>query len=370
MGARRLLTRATFVTLVAAVTVANTLTGPSAAAQPDSIEDQIAAADAELKAAQTRLADTYETFTVAQQRYQDLSAAVSTAQGEVTRTRAEADAATTREQDTRQELDRLASASYRHGTAMFSARAYLGVRDPDELLDRASMLTLLAGEYGDVMDDTRVAVHDKAEADRQAQAALDAAETSRDDASSAKAVAEQAYDTAVATQGEAQAKVARLADRRAALAAQSKAAASDDAGSGAGSGAGSDITGAAVVLPAHGTLTSTYGARWGTVHWGIDIANSIGTPILSAMAGEVISSGPASGFGLWVRVRHAGGLITVYGHINESLVSIGQQVAAGQQIATIGNRGESTGPHLHFEVHEGETKIDPLPWLRGHGVAI
>ncbi|MDQ3789056.1 MAG: M23 family metallopeptidase, partial [Actinomycetota bacterium] len=122
--------------------------------------------------------------------------------------------------------------------------------------------------------------------------------------------------------------------------------------------------------PAVGTLTSTYGARWGTIHYGIDIANSIGTPIFSAMAGEVIDSGPASGFGLWVRVGHDNGLITVYGHINESLVSVGQRVAAGEQIATMGNRGQSTGPHLHFEVHDGGNKIDPLPWLRSHGVNI
>jgi len=125
-----------------------------------------------------------------------------------------------------------------------------------------------------------------------------------------------------------------------------------------------------VVKPAQGTLTSTYGARWGTVHYGIDIANSIGTPILSAMAGTVIDSGPASGFGLWVRVQHANGVITVYGHINESLVSVGQRVSAGQQIATMGNRGQSTGPHLHFEVHQNGSKIDPLPWLRSRGVSI
>ncbi|HEX2166054.1 MAG TPA: M23 family metallopeptidase [Longimicrobiales bacterium] len=69
-------------------------------------------------------------------------------------------------------------------------------------------------------------------------------------------------------------------------------------------------------------------------------------------------------------MRHDNGLITVYGHINESLVGVGQRVAAGEQIATMGNRGQSTGPHLHFEVHQGGSKIDPLPWLRGHGVGI
>lgn len=126
-----------------------------------------------------------------------------------------------------------------------------------------------------------------------------------------------------------------------------------------------------VVLPASGTLTSGFGARWGGLHYGIDIANSIGTPIYSTADGVVAESGPASGFGKWVRVRHHDGTISVYGHINESLVAEGQQVAAGEQIATMGNRGQSTGPHLHFEIwQDGGEKINPLSWLRNHGVSI
>ncbi|MGH3518396.1 MAG: M23 family metallopeptidase [Haloechinothrix sp.] len=117
-------------------------------------------------------------------------------------------------------------------------------------------------------------------------------------------------------------------------------------------------------------ITSTYGQRWGTIHYGLDIANNIGTPIVSVMDGRVISSGPASGFGLWVRVLHDNGIITVYGHINETLVSVGQRVRTGQRIATVGNRGQSTGPHLHFEVHQNGFKIDPLRWLRRNDVSL
>ncbi|CAM2779548.1 Murein DD-endopeptidase MepM/ murein hydrolase activator NlpD [Prescottella defluvii] len=124
-------------------------------------------------------------------------------------------------------------------------------------------------------------------------------------------------------------------------------------------------------LPAHGTYTSSYGARWGTLHAGVDIANAIGTPIYAVADGVVIDSGPAAGFGMWVRLQHADGTITVYGHINDSLVTVGQNVMAGDQIATMGNRGFSTGPHLHFEVHlGGENKIDPLPWLATRGISL
>jgi murein DD-endopeptidase MepM/ murein hydrolase activator NlpD len=123
------------------------------------------------------------------------------------------------------------------------------------------------------------------------------------------------------------------------------------------------------MLPAKGTFTSGYGARWGVFHWGIDLANAIGTPILAAADGVVVESGPASGFGLWVRLRHTDGTTTVYGHINRSLVTEGQQVRAGQKIAEMGNRGNSTGPHLHFEVwNAAGQKINPLIWLRNHGV--
>lgn len=125
------------------------------------------------------------------------------------------------------------------------------------------------------------------------------------------------------------------------------------------------------VKPAEGTFTSGFGARWGTTHYGVDIANAIGTPILSAMDGVVVEAGPASGFGLWVRVQHGDGTITVYGHVNEILVAQGQQVQAGQQIATMGNRGQSTGPHLHFEVWiGGSQKIDPIGWLGERGIGL
>jgi murein DD-endopeptidase MepM/ murein hydrolase activator NlpD len=116
-----------------------------------------------------------------------------------------------------------------------------------------------------------------------------------------------------------------------------------------------------------GAVTSGFGGRWGTVHQGLDIAAPIGTPIHVPMAGVVISSGPASGFGMWVRVQHGDGTITVYGHINRSLVQVGQRVAAGQVIAETGNRGQSTGPHLHIGVMQNGVYVNPKPWLDAHG---
>ncbi len=126
-----------------------------------------------------------------------------------------------------------------------------------------------------------------------------------------------------------------------------------------------------VVRPAQGSFTSGFGGRWGTTHYGVDIANAIGTPIVSAMDGVVVEAGPASGFGLWVRVQHTDGTTTVYGHVNEIIAGQGTQVKAGDLIATIGNRGQSTGPHLHFEVWlSGGQKVDPRGWLSERGIAL
>lgn len=123
------------------------------------------------------------------------------------------------------------------------------------------------------------------------------------------------------------------------------------------------------VAPTHGAFTSNFGYRWGVLHAGIDIANSIGTPILAASDGVVIESGPSAGYGMLVKVRHSDGTVTLYGHINRSLVSVGERVMAGDQIAEMGNRGYSTGPHLHFEVlQNGTSRIDPMSWLAKRGI--
>lgn len=153
---------------------------------------------------------------------------------------------------------------------------------------------------------------------------------------------------------------ARLAEEAARVAEEARLAAERAAASAAG--------GVQMVV---GRITSGFGARWGSSHQGLDIAAPIGTPIRVPLDGTVIDSGPASGFGQWVRVRHDDGTVTVYGHISESHVRVGQSVSAGDVIADVGNEGRSTGPHLHFEViTPGGTKINPRPWLDERGIGL
>ncbi|CAN5420749.1 M23 family metallopeptidase [soil metagenome] len=125
------------------------------------------------------------------------------------------------------------------------------------------------------------------------------------------------------------------------------------------------------VKPTQGIFTSGFGYRWGALHGGVDLANAIGTPILAVTDGVVTDVGPTAGYGAWVKVRGADGTVTLYGHVNSWLVSLGQRVMAGDQIATIGNRGNSTGPHLHLEVLlNGTDRVDPVPWLAKRGINV
>nr|WP_255284568.1 peptidoglycan DD-metalloendopeptidase family protein [Nocardia salmonicida] len=123
------------------------------------------------------------------------------------------------------------------------------------------------------------------------------------------------------------------------------------------------------------TMSSGFGPRWGTMHQGIDFAGAIGTPIYAALDGVVVKSGPASGFGNWIIIDslYQGKTVsTVYGHMESNGLRVreGQEVKAGDHIADIGNAGESTGAHLHFEFWEGGrlqggTAVDPAPLLAG-----
>ena len=125
-------------------------------------------------------------------------------------------------------------------------------------------------------------------------------------------------------------------------------------------------------LPTKALFTSGFGYRWGALHDGIDLAGPVGTPVYAAADGVVKEAGPTnSGYGAWVLLQHSDGTVTRYGHINSWSVQVGQRVFAGDEIASIGNRGNSTGPHLHFSVLLGGTNAtDPVPWLAARGVGV
>jgi murein DD-endopeptidase MepM/ murein hydrolase activator NlpD len=119
----------------------------------------------------------------------------------------------------------------------------------------------------------------------------------------------------------------------------------------------------AVAWPVSGPVTSGFGIRWGRMHEGIDIAVAEGTPVRAAAAGTVIYAGWLGGYGNLVVVDHGNGLSTAYAHNSSLGVGVGQSVAAGEVVSYSGNTGNSTGPHVHFEVRVNGSAVDPLGYL-------
>lgn len=116
--------------------------------------------------------------------------------------------------------------------------------------------------------------------------------------------------------------------------------------------------------PCQGSISSYYGWRWGTFHQGIDIAANRSAPIIAADSGMVSCAGWNGGYGYLVKIDHGGGKETWYGHQNKIAVKVGQTVSKGDLIGYVGSTGNSTGPHLHFEVHEGGKTKNPLSYYK------
>lgn len=122
-------------------------------------------------------------------------------------------------------------------------------------------------------------------------------------------------------------------------------------------------------LPLNGVITSQFGERTDPLnetsawHTGLDIGADTGASIAAAADGEVIFSGELGGYGYAVKIKHPDGLVTLYGHCSQLFVSQGDQVKAGDPIAAVGSTGRSTGPHLHFEIIDGEDYLNPSDFL-------
>lgn len=123
------------------------------------------------------------------------------------------------------------------------------------------------------------------------------------------------------------------------------------------------------LMPAAGHLTSGYGPRMSPyagrikMHEGLDVGAPIGTPIVAPADGVVTFSGPKPGFGNFVQIDHGYGVETIFGHASTLSVRKGQRVIRGDRIATVGNTGYSTGPHVHYEVRVNGTPVDPLYYV-------
>ena len=116
--------------------------------------------------------------------------------------------------------------------------------------------------------------------------------------------------------------------------------------------------------PVQGQITSYYGWRWGEFHQGVDIGADTGTPIIAADSGMISFAGWNGGYGYLVKIDHGGGKETWYGHMSKIAVHVGDEVSKGDVIGYVGSTGNSTGPHLHFEVHVNGATKDPLSFYK------
>ena len=384
--------RARRVTLVAGALAAALLTTATAHAAP---RDRVSEAQSEHDAVAAEVAAIAARVTEAEQTLQRLTieaeaasgealaakAALAAAQQEATTTATQLAEARGAVESTQDDVSTIGREAYMGGDDTFGDVAILLDADsPTEVLQQAATLEQLGEERTAVLEQLEVAEARVASADQAARTAVEErdrlAHTAAEKEAAANeqlAAAQGTFDAVAAEKAtlDAQLREAEIRlltiqgeqDAEAAWSAQQAAAAAPTTLAAAGSAA----------APTTGRVTSCYGARWGTLHAGVDIAAPIGTPVFSPEDGIVLQAGPASGFGLAVAVQHGDGTITLYGHVNQMFVSAGQVVSAGQQIAEVGNKGQSTGPHLHFETHTGglyANRVNPVPWLTARGISL
>jgi murein DD-endopeptidase MepM/ murein hydrolase activator NlpD len=189
----------------------------------------------------------------------------------------------------------------------------------------------------------------------EARAVRDRLAAGRDGLAAARTLKEGALADARASREEYLAEVNALAVESAALAARIRSAQTGSSGTG--------VSSSGLIWPVSGPVTSGFGMRWGRMHEGIDIAVPTGTAVHAAASGTVIHAGWLGGYGNLVVIDHGNGLATAYGHNSSIVVGVGQSVSQGDTIALSGSTGNSTGPHVHFEVRVNGAAVDPLLYL-------
>ena len=334
---------------------------------------QIAAKINELKASDEELEGAVSTLNrqvLAQQASADAARqAVQAALDVVARAEAELGATEKRIADMHQAVvDRAVAAYIRPQDDGFTG--VIAAKDFNEASRRSSLLAEVANRNSDVIDRLRALREDLEEKQAKARNARDVAAERR------KAVLARLSDLQKA-QAEKQRLSAALDARIAAYQREADAVASTESGLTAliqqrqaarasrsdGGVLDGRVSGAGLIWPTPGRVTSGFGYRWGRMHNGIDIGTGTGTPIRASKGGEVIYAGSMSGYGNVIIIDHGGGFTTLYAHQSRLGSRDGQVVSQGEVIGYVGSTGHSTGPHLHFETRVNGSPRDPRNYL-------
>ncbi len=327
----------------------------------------------------------------------------------------QADVAQAKADKSKQQAGQLAARLARAGGSDLSARLFFNGSESKSLLTQLGLASMVknqsTGVYGKAVQDQNSAqalsdqagvakdalkvlatIAEKALAEATAASEKAAAALSEQQANKERLDAQRAvlvnnstvteadYNTGVQVRAAAAAAAAAAAKAKAeadAKAAREYAAAHPSPTRPAGNG-GTSVSPSGWVRPTGGRISSPYGWRVNpysgieALHVGIDLASPCGTPIVAANDGVVTFAGNGGASGNVVRLNNGEGISTGYLHILDGgiVVRIGQQVSAGQLIARVGNTGNSTGCHLHFEVRNNGTAIDPAPFMGARGAAL
>mgnify|MGYP003279237827 CR=1 FL=1 len=338
-----------------------------------------------------------ENLDAANAQYKSISQELTETERQITRTQAELERAETHLRSREKVLSRRIRDIYMHGQLNY-LDVVVGAKDFNDFANRVELLRRIVSsdlelissikDERDQINQTKQALEEQREtqAKLKEEAAAKKEEIAKhkaeqqailEKAQTDKATAEEAYAELEASSNQiAQMLRDREAARQAAAAASSGESGSDSSGDSGSSSGGDDsgyyqpVSGSGqMIWPVNGVITSPFGYREHPIfgrqilHSGIDIGVDYGTPVHAADGGVVVEAGWISGYGYAVVIDHGNGTSTLYGH-NESLaVSSGQSVSQGQVIAYAGSTGNSTGPHVHFEVRVGGEPVDPNSYL-------
>jgi murein DD-endopeptidase MepM/ murein hydrolase activator NlpD len=359
----------------------------SAAASLSKVAAQLPAAQQDVAVARGELAG-------ARARLEEANTAVRRAELATAAAQRKVDEANDKVAQGRATVGQLARRSYQQGP-LGDMRQMLETGSPQDLIDRMSMLQQVFRGQNDALHDLSV--------DRlhlaTATAGLAAEQKDLEKARGAAAAGEERARAVAARAEQAAARVAELVALRKSALASAQAARADDLREYQAAQAASKALAerlrklararalaaarnhrsiartstARFLWPTDGHFTSSFGWRTHPIfgdrrfHAGIDIGAPYGTSVWSADEGTVVYAGYASGYGTLVLISHGtvGGrdVTTGYAHMSALLVGVGQHVSRGEQVGRVGNEGNSTGPHLHFEVRLDGDPVDPLNWV-------
>jgi murein DD-endopeptidase MepM/ murein hydrolase activator NlpD len=385
------------------VALALACAGPASADTPESDK---AAVDARIAALQAEIADSkakegvltsqlsavVSELKAAQAAVDDAQASVSALEAELSSAQERLDELTARLERQTRRLERL-RAEYAKAVAILEARVRAAYMDSppdmvsflvsassfDEVIDSVELLARIgaqdqriasqvekarvaaARERGATIETKRLqvaAVSVISARTSEARVARDQLAGDRDRLASVRSLKQSALAGTRDSRAEYLHEVEALAAQSVALAAQIRGA-QEDAGS---TGTGQPSS-AGLIWPCDGVVVSGFGMRWGRMHEGIDIGCAFGTPNRAAAAGTVIHAGWLGGYGNLVVIDHGNGLSTAYAHASSILVGVGQSVSQGETVSLVGSTGNSSGPHLHFEVRINGQAVDPLAYL-------